>query len=41
MHSNNYRHEFKYPVSESEIEIIKNRICNLMDLDVNAGTEGQ
>lgn len=39
--SNNYRHEFKYPVSESEIEIIRNRICNLMELDANTGTEGQ
>ena len=43
MHSNNdkYRHELKYPISGNELEIIKNRICPLMELDVNAGSEGR
>lgn len=43
MHSKNdkYRHELKYPASRTELEIIKNRICSLMELDANAGPEGQ
>lgn len=43
MHRKNdkYRHEFKYPVSEIELEIIKNRISPLMELDANAGSERQ
>lgn len=39
--SNNYRHELKYPISVSELKIIKNRIYPLMETDVNAGSEGQ
>ena len=43
MHSKNdkYRHELKYPVSGNELEIIRNRICSLMELDANAGPERQ
>lgn len=43
MHSKNdkYRHELKYPVSGNELEIIRNRICSLMELDANAGPKRQ
>jgi len=43
MHRENgiYRHELKYPISRNELEIIKNRICPLMELDGNVGPEGQ
>ena len=43
MHSKNdkYRHEFKYPVSVNEFEMIKNRIHPLMELDANVGSEGR
>ena len=42
MHGKNdrYRHELKYPVSLSELELIKNRICPLMKLDANVGSNG-
>lgn len=39
--SDKYRHELKYPVSVNELEIIKNRIRPLMELDANAVPEGQ
>lgn len=43
MHRKNekFRHELKYLVSENEIELIRNRICMLMELDANVGSERQ
>ena len=41
-HNNDkYRHELKYPVSGKELEMIKNRIHPLMELDANVGSEGR
>lgn len=39
--NNKYRHEFKYPVSANELEIIKNRIRPLMEPDAHVDLGGQ
>ncbi|MBR3973140.1 MAG: polyphosphate polymerase domain-containing protein [Oscillospiraceae bacterium] len=35
-----YRHEMKYAVSAAQIPLLKSRICNLMQPDPHASTEG-
>lgn len=35
-----YRHEYKYPISEYEIEILQNRVRSVMQKDLYAGKRG-
>ncbi len=36
-----YRHEYKYPVSDIEAEILKKRLSNIMTIDPHVGPKGK
>ena len=40
MHNVKYRHEYKYPISDAQVEMLKNRIETLVPLDPHIGSNG-